>query len=58
MTLAAAVVMEKKMPPPQRPAQKLPEKEETNVVRKELEKGDARPDGPGDETTPVKPEKR
>ncbi|MDQ3335797.1 MAG: hypothetical protein M4D80_11565 [Myxococcota bacterium] len=47
--------MTKKTPPPP-PAQKLPEKEETNVVRKELEKGEARPDGPGDETTPVKPE--
>jgi hypothetical protein len=49
--------MKQKTPPPPRPAQKLPEKEETNVVRKELEKGEARPDGPGDETTPVKPEK-
>lgn len=56
MRFAAASVMNKKPPPP-RPAQKLPEKEETNVVRKELEKGEARPDGPGDETTPVKPEK-
>lgn len=27
-----------------------------NVVQKELSKGEVRPDGPGDETAPVKPE--
>ncbi len=41
--------------PKQPPAQKLPEKEEDNPVREELSKGEPRPDGPGDETTPVKP---
>ena len=42
----------------QQPAQKLPEKPEDNPVREELTKGEPRPDGPGDETTPVKPTKR
>lgn len=38
----------------------LPEKEtdEDNVVRQEQAKGDVRPDGPGDDTAPVKPEKQ
>ena len=44
-----------KKPPP---AQKLPEKPEDNPVREELTKGEARPDGPGDETAPVEPERR
>ena len=47
--------MKQKTPPP---AQKLPEKKEDNPVREELSKGEARPDGPGDETTPVEPTKR
>ncbi|HEY5936233.1 MAG TPA: hypothetical protein VIU61_16395 [Kofleriaceae bacterium] len=38
--------------------QKLPEKEtdEDNVVRQDQAKGVVRPEGPGDETSPVKPE--
>ena len=40
--------------------QKLPEKEtdEDNVVRQDTAKGVVRPEGPGDETSPVKPEKQ
>ena len=36
---------------------KLPpaETDEDNVVRQEQAKGEVRPDGPGDETAPVKP---
>ncbi|MEO8698756.1 MAG: hypothetical protein ABI867_01900 [Kofleriaceae bacterium] len=50
------------MPNPTQPKQprqpeKLAEPEEDNVVRKELSKGDVRPDGPGDETAPVAPER-
>jgi hypothetical protein len=30
--------------------------DDDNVVRKELSKGEVRPDGPGDETSPVKSE--
>lgn len=41
---------------PQR-APKLPEKKEDNVVREEQQKGTVRPDGPGDETAPVEPDK-
>jgi hypothetical protein len=39
---------------------KLPEKEtdEDNVVRQEQAKGEVRPDGPGDDTAPVKPAKK
>jgi len=37
---------------------KLPEREtdEDNVVRQEQAKGEVRPDGPGDDTAPVKPD--
>ncbi|HLL25092.1 MAG TPA: hypothetical protein VK427_23315 [Kofleriaceae bacterium] len=49
--------MEKKRRDQPKQAPKLPEKEETNVVREELTKGDVRPDGPGDETAPVAPTK-
>lgn len=42
--------------PKQQPAPKLPEKKTENVVQEELTKGDVRPDGPGDETAPVKPD--
>ena len=40
--------------------QKLPEKDtdEDNVVRQDTAKGVVRPEGPGDETSPVKPEKQ
>lgn len=44
-------------PAKQPPAPKLPEKKTENVVKEELTKGDVRPDGPGDETAPVKPDK-
>lgn len=40
-----------------KPAPKLPEVEEDNVVKMEQQKGDVRPDGPGDETAPVEPER-
>jgi hypothetical protein len=36
---------------------KLPEIKEDNVVKKEQQKGDVRPDGPGDDTAPVEPER-
>ncbi len=39
------------------PAPKLPEKEADNVVKEEQQKGEVRPDGPGDETAPVEPER-
>lgn len=32
------------------------ETDEDNVVRQEQSKGEVRPDGPGDETAPVKPD--
>ena len=32
------------------------ETDDDNVVRQEIAKGDVRPDGPGDETAPVKTE--
>lgn len=37
---------------------KIPPREtdDDNVVRQEQSKGEVRPDGPGDETAPVKPE--
>lgn len=40
-------------------ARKLPEREtdDDNVVRQEQAKGEVRPDGPGDQTAPVKPER-
>ncbi|MBA3391669.1 MAG: hypothetical protein H0T89_03445 [Deltaproteobacteria bacterium] len=43
---------------PKQPNPPLPpvDKDDDNEVRKELSKGDVRPDGPGDETAPVKPE--
>jgi hypothetical protein len=40
-----------------KPAPKLPEIKEDNVVKKEQQKGDVRPDGPGDDTAPVEPER-
>ena len=36
---------------------KLPEVKDDNVVKEEQSKGDVRPDGPGDATAPVEPEK-
>jgi hypothetical protein len=39
--------------PPLRPARENQE----NVVEKEQSKGEVRPDGPGDETAPVTPER-
>jgi hypothetical protein len=44
-------------PPKQPSGPKLPEKKTENVVQEELTKGDVRPDGPGDETAPVEPDK-
>jgi hypothetical protein len=43
----------KQSTPPLRPARENQE----NVVEKEVSKGDVRPDGPGDETAPVTPER-
>ena len=34
-----------------------PEKDDDNVVRQEQAKGTVRPDGPGDETAPVEPDR-
>ncbi|MGE0400987.1 MAG: hypothetical protein AB7T06_30035 [Kofleriaceae bacterium] len=34
----------------------LPEPEADNVVKEEQEKGEVRPDGPGDDTAPVEPD--
>ena len=44
--------------PPTKQYPKIPpvETDDDNVVRQENAKGDVRPDGPGDETAPVKPE--
>lgn len=42
----------KQSTPPLRPAKENQE----NVVREEQVKGEVRPDGPGDDTAPVKPE--
>jgi hypothetical protein len=36
---------------------KLPEIHDDNVVKEEQSKGKVRPDGPGDETAPVEPER-
>ncbi|MGE0401626.1 MAG: hypothetical protein AB7T06_33300 [Kofleriaceae bacterium] len=36
----------------------LPEPEADNVVKEEQQKGEVRPDGPGDDTAPVEPETR
>lgn len=47
---------------PTKPTKKYPpipprETDEDNVVRQEQSKGVVRPDGPGDETAPVTPDK-
>ncbi len=39
-------------------APKLPDIKDDNMVKEEQSKGDVRPDGPGDETAPVKPDVR
>lgn len=39
--------------PAKKPAPKLPEVKDDNVVKEEQSKGEVRPDGPGDETAPV-----
>jgi len=49
------------MPTPKPPKQSTPplrptKRNEENVVREEQAKGEVRPDGPGDDTAPVKPE--
>jgi hypothetical protein len=46
----------KQAPKPEAIPPKLPEVPEDNVVKEEQAKGEVRPDGPGDETAPVKPE--
>lgn len=45
-------------PPPEQPAPALRPtgRNEENVVKQEQAKGEVRPDGPGDDTAPVKPE--
>ena len=46
--------------PKQQKAPPIPreyEKDEDNVVRQEQAKGTVRPDGPGDETAPVEPDR-
>ena len=43
----------KKYPPIPRPV----ETDDDNVVRQENSKGTVRPDGPGDETAPVEPDR-
>lgn len=40
---------------PGRTPQKVQPDEGANVVEKELQQGEVRPDGPGDETAPIKP---
>jgi hypothetical protein len=46
------------MPPQDKRYPKIPpaETDDDNVVRQEQSKGEVRPDGPGDETAPVKSE--
>ncbi|HEY5951442.1 MAG TPA: hypothetical protein VIV40_38375 [Kofleriaceae bacterium] len=44
------------MPTKQDPKLPPAETDDDNVVRQENSKGEVRPDGPGDETAPVKPE--
>lgn len=39
------------------PIPKEMEKDDDNVVRQEQAKGTVRPDGPGDETSPVEPDR-
>jgi hypothetical protein len=43
-------------PPRKSPDPDKVDKDDDNVVRKELAKGEVRPDGPGDESAPVEPE--
>ncbi|MDB4962859.1 MAG: hypothetical protein JWP01_2858 [Myxococcales bacterium] len=38
------------------PALRPTDRNEENVVKQEQAKGEVRPDGPGDDTAPVKPE--
>jgi len=44
--------------PTRAPVRKLPIPVDDNVVREQQSKGKVRPDGPGDETSPVTPTKR
>ncbi|MBA2538158.1 MAG: hypothetical protein H0V17_00860 [Deltaproteobacteria bacterium] len=45
-------------PVPSPPSRKLPVPEDDNVVREQQSKSKVRPDGPGDQTSPVSPTKR
>ena len=48
---------EPKPPTTPPPTPHKPEVDDDNPVRKELGKGDVRPDGPGDDSAPVEPER-